>query len=381
PGRIGDLVEGLAAVAPDGMHLKVAAVVGERGALEPLVAKRRDYFRPRQKVATQPAALAHVARLSTRRHGFFDGRGLSRAQHLEHDLLRLGTNVRNLPERAVRAQIALNGLVQIENRRRRALVAPLALLRRLNGREIAQKGGNFPIRRARHVGRTWQKRYRCRARTAPAREGSLRNDENCTSPFLGTAGSRAIRDRSSSFSNGHSRELTRRRRSRRLRITVRRRLQRVRQAPGSRGAARAFPADARGIPGLPRRVEAAARRWESRRVSMDLSRNARRPAARRRADGKDGSVSEPQHLARRGRADRAVQQRSGMVDAARSTRRRATAGGSSYGIGAMSPGNTGVTRAGKFGESAKRHVSSAAITALSRTAAYDHPLTIESAAV
>ena len=74
-----------------------------------------------------------------------DGRRRAGLQHLEDDPRRRGADVRDLAERAVGLEERVDRLVEREDRRRGALVAPHALLRRLDGGEIAQQRRDLAV--------------------------------------------------------------------------------------------------------------------------------------------------------------------------------------------------------------------------------------------
>ena len=66
-------------------------------------------------------------------------------QHFEDDPGRRRADVGNLPQRAVRLQVRFDRLLQRQDRVRRALVAPHALLRFLDRGEVAQQGGDLAV--------------------------------------------------------------------------------------------------------------------------------------------------------------------------------------------------------------------------------------------
>src|SRR4051812_33547212 len=143
--RADDVGERLAAVAPGGVHLQVAAVVLDSRPLQRRVGQRREHLRTTEEVVAQPAPALDVCRLAAFGDGPFDRRRGARLEHLLDDARRRRADIRNFLQRAVRLEQRLNRLLEGEDGRCGAFIAPHALLRLLNRGEIAQQRRNLPV--------------------------------------------------------------------------------------------------------------------------------------------------------------------------------------------------------------------------------------------
>ena len=83
--RPDDVVERLGSVAPGGVHLQIATVIGEARSLQPPILQGSDHLRPAQKMTAQSAAPVHVHDLIAPRNRLFNGGRSAGLQHLEDD--------------------------------------------------------------------------------------------------------------------------------------------------------------------------------------------------------------------------------------------------------------------------------------------------------
>ena len=143
--RRDDRFQCLAAVAPDRVHLEVAAILLERHRVGSGLAKRRDHLRSREEVGTPCAAPLDDGVAADRLDGLLDDLRRTGLENFDDDASGGRPHVANLPERAVLLPIALNGLFQISNRGRGALVREAALRRGLDRRQVLQLRRNGSI--------------------------------------------------------------------------------------------------------------------------------------------------------------------------------------------------------------------------------------------
>src|SRR5205814_6204179 len=125
-----DVAQCLRAVAPGGVHLQVAAVVGAARARQPRILQRGYYLRAAQKVAAQAAPAVDLRALAAPGDGLLDGCRGAGLQHFENDPGGGGTDIRDFPQRSAGLEERFNWRLERQNRRGRAFVAPHLLLPR-----------------------------------------------------------------------------------------------------------------------------------------------------------------------------------------------------------------------------------------------------------